>query len=129
MKIVKMLALFGAVAVGMQLTGCASICNDSRQAVTIKSDPSGAEVLIDGQTVVTPAVVQLKGPSEYYLTANLKGYKPGTAKLNGDARIGSAIVGNIFNFSGIIGMAVDFYGTGAGWKLDPEVTVNLRKQD
>ena len=129
MKIVKVLAISGAILAGMQLVGCASICNDSRQPVSIKSNPSGAEVVVDGQTVVTPAVVQLKGKSEYFLTANLKGYKTGTGKIDSDVRIGSGVVGNIFNFTGIVCMAVDFFGTGAGWKLDPEVTINLQKQD
>jgi hypothetical protein len=128
MKTVKALAISAAVVVGMQLTGCATIFNAKQQPVTITSVPAGAEVVIDGQTVVTPAVVQLKGKSEYYLTANLKGYKTGTAKINGDVRIGSSVVGNIFSF-GIIGMAVDFLGTGAAYKLDPAVTVNLQKED
>jgi len=42
-------------------TGCASIVKGTTQAVPISSDPSGADVLVDGNLVgTTPTTVELK---------------------------------------------------------------------
>ncbi len=38
----------------------------------------------------------------------------------------AGIVGNIFNFSGIIGMAVDYVG-GAFYKMDKNIHIKMRK--
>lgn len=120
----KSASVAAALVAVATLSGCASIMNDSRQRVTIKTIPDGAEVVVDGRTVVTPTTIDLKGKQDYYLTASKKGFRQGSGKIEGDMRIGSGIVGNIFSF-GLIGMAVDFFGTGSGWKLQPEVTMTL----
>jgi hypothetical protein len=112
----------------ISLTNCASITGPSRQPVKVNSVPSGAEVKIGGKTVVTPAVVDLKGKSEYIVTAHKAGYNDTTDVLGSEVRILASVVGNIFNLTGIIGMAVDFLGTGAAYKLDPEVNVQLHAQ-
>lgn len=125
MKPFKLVALATALTAVATLSGCASVFNDSRQRVTIKSIPDGAEVIVDGRTVTTPTTLDLKGRQEYYLTASKPGYRQTAGKIEGDMRIGSGVVGNVFSF-GIIGMAVDFFGTGAGWKLQPEITLNLQ---
>jgi hypothetical protein len=122
----KSVVVFAAACV---MTGCASIMNDGKQKVAIKTVPEGAEVVVDGRTVVTPAIVELKGKSEYYISANKKGYKSATGKVEGDVRIGSGVIGNIFNFSGFIGMAVDFWGTGAGWRMQDNVEIALQKEE
>jgi len=109
------------------LTNCASIVGPTHQQVKVDSQPQGAQVFIGGKTVTTPAVVELKGKSEYYVTANKDGYKPASDVLNGEVRILPAVVGNIFNLTGAIGMAVDFFGTGAAYKLDESVNVKLQK--
>lgn len=124
----KTLAMATAIVASTTLAGCATIVNDTHQHVTIKTIPDGAEVVVDGRTVTTPATIDLKGKSEYYLTATKPGYRSTTGKIEGDARIGSGVVGNVLSF-GLIGMGVDFFATGAGWKLQPEVTIPLTKEN
>lgn len=115
------------ISATLALTGCASMFNDSRQNITIKTVPEGAEILIDGRTMVAPTTVSLKGKSEYFVTASKKGYRNAGGKIEGDVRWGSSIVGNVLSW-GIVGMAVDFFGTGAGWKMQPEVTITLPQE-
>ena len=119
----KLFAIFALVA----MTGCASIVNESRQAVRVNTQPQGAEVTINGETKVSPAVFQLKGKSDYVVMAEKSGYRTSTGRIDSEVRILPAVVGNIFNLTGVLGMGVDFLGTGAAYDLDDEVTVKLRK--
>jgi PEGA domain len=57
----KIFAAAGLSAVAWLGTGCATIVNGRTQAVTVTSEPSGAQVFIGSQLVgVTPARVELK---------------------------------------------------------------------
>ncbi|MCE3233062.1 MAG: hypothetical protein K0R98_1319 [Rickettsiaceae bacterium] len=109
------------------LANCASVTGPGRQQVKINSEPSGAEVKVDGRTVTTPAVVELKGQSQYYLTASKPGYKDSSEVLGSEVRILASVVGNMFNFTSLVGMAVDFFGTGAAYNLDDEVNIKMKK--
>lgn len=117
-----------ALSATLLLTGCASMFNESRQNVTIKTVPEGADILVDGRTLVAPTTVSLKGKSEYFVTASKKGYRHTSSKIEGDVRWGSSIVGNVLSW-GLVGMAVDFLATGAGWKMQPEVTITLPQEE
>jgi PEGA domain len=123
---VKMKKILFTAALVTLLASCATITGQGNQAVKINTTPQGADVIIDGQRSTTPAVVTLKGASGYPIIAKKEGFKDGYGKVNGDVRILPAIVGNIFNLTGIIGMAVDFFATGAAYKLDQEVNIDLK---
>jgi hypothetical protein len=107
------------------LSGCASVMNSSKQNVTIKTNPSDASLMIDGRTLTTPAVVTLKGKSDYPFTITKAGYKPAQGKVDGDFRIWSVVLGNIVNFTGFLGAAVDVWGTGAAYELEKDQTITL----
>lgn len=123
MMLRRMFMLAGLSSVVM-LGGCATLFNDSKQRVTIKSTPDGAEVVIDGRTIVTPTTIELKGKSEYYISANKEGFRETPGKIGSEVRMGSAIVGNVFSW-GLLGMGVDFIATGTAYKMDPEVNIVL----
>lgn len=108
------------------LTNCASITGPSRQQVKVTSVPAGAEVKIGNHTVITPGVVEVKGQSEYTVVAHKDGYRDTTTVLGSEVRILASVVGNILNLTGVLGAAVDFLGTGAAYKMDKEVNVQLQ---
>ena len=124
MKRVSILSILSILV----LAGCASVTGPSRQSVKIDSNPQGARVEVGGQTLTTPAVVDLKGKSEYIAVATKSGYDSTTKVVGSEVRLLPAVVGNIFNLTGVIGMAIDFFGTGAAYKLDNNVNIDLQKK-
>jgi hypothetical protein len=107
------------------LGACASIIHESNQNVVINSNPQGAKLVIDGRTFITPASVSLKGKPEYYFTLEKDGYKMANGKVDGNFRVWSSVVGNIFNLSGILGFAVDYWGTQSAFELQKDNIVTL----
>jgi hypothetical protein len=124
----KKLMVTIAISGSIMLSGCASLFNDTKQRVTIKSMPDGADIVVDGRTLTTPTTIELKGKEGYYVTATKKGYNQTTSKIDSDIRFGSAIVGNVFSW-GLLGIGVDFLATGTAYKLQPELLVVLQKTD
>lgn len=116
---------FIAVILCVLLTACATVIHEKKQKVTINSVPEGATLTIDGKIYLTPATVPLNGKSEYYFTLTKPGYQPATGKVDGEFRIWSSVVGNIFNLTGVIGLAVDLWGSGNAFELEKDNTVTL----
>lgn len=110
------------------LAGCASVTAGEFQKVRINSTPEGARAEVGGHTITTPGEVTLKGKSEYRVTAHKEGYEKASNVIHSQVRILPAVVGNIFNFTGIVGMAIDFFATGAAYKLEEEVHLTLTKK-
>lgn len=109
----------------LALTACATIIHEKKQKVTINTVPAGATLTIDGSSYLTPATVALTGKSEYYFNITKPGYEPATGKVDSEFRVWSSVVGNIFNLTGIIGFAVDMWGTGNAYELQKDNTVSL----
>ena len=111
------------------LAACASIVSDSKEVVTISSNPTAAQIAIADQSGVevyrgtTPASVTLDASAgyfdgqEYTITFSKDGYAPTTVKV--DSRINGWYVGNIV-FGGFIGWLVVDPLTGAMWALDAD---------
>jgi hypothetical protein len=120
---------FSSVAVilaVLALSACSTIVHDKYQQVTISSNPPGATLRIDNQTFMTPATVPLKGRSEYFFTIEKPGYQTASGKVDGDFRIWSSVIGNIFNLTGVIGFAVDFWGTETAYELRKDNLITLQ---
>lgn len=82
MKTINLGLLF---AVTLTLTGCASIAGDNTRAVSVDSNPKGAEIYVDNQQYgLTPATINL--PSYIYggkaVTLKKKGYNDQTKVVN-----------------------------------------------
>ena len=118
--------LIFTAATAALLTSCATVTGQGNQSVKINSVPQGAEVMVDGQKQTTPAVITLKGASGYPVTAKKEGYKEAYGKVNGEFRVLPTVVGNIFNLTGVIGLVVDMFGTGAAYNLDQEVNIDMK---
>ena len=116
------------------LSGCASILSDSTYPVTFDSNPSGAEVTIRDESGApvykgrTPTTLTLSASdgffdaASYTIEATLPGHNPARATLN--AKLDGWYIGNIL-FGGLLGILIIDPATGAMWRLDGRVTVNL----
>jgi len=121
----KIIAGLLSVVILITILSCASIINGTKQNIRINSDPTGAQVSINGIKYTTPAVVKLKRGSNHSLTFTKEGYKPVTMKI--DKEFNSWVLGNLI-FGGIIGIIVDF-ADGAAYKLSPkQVNAKLNKK-
>ena len=112
-----------AVAIGSTVTACATIINGSSQSVGFRSQPTGADVFINGILVgQTPVAPDLKRMDNHIVRIELDGYEPYDFKI--DRRVSGWVAGNIL-FGGMVGIAIDAI-TGSMYRLDPsEVDVVL----
>ena len=99
-------------------TGCATIVSGKSQDVTIRSNPAGAKVLIDGMMAgTTPLLADLKRSKRHEIKIVKEGY---VEEMRGTKRgFNWWFAGNII-FGGIIGIIVDF-ATGGVYKVEPDV--------
>lgn len=108
-----------ALLVPMMTWGCASIIEGKTQAVTFNSEPSGAQVVINGMSMgITPATITLK-KSEYD-NANVvfkkDGYQDQQANLH--TKVTAWFWGNIIS-GGLWGSSTDAI-SGAMWEYSPD---------
>lgn len=112
-----------ALLLSLTLSSCATIVSGSHQRIKISSNPSQANIYIDGRyTGLTPMNLKLPRNQEHILRIELEGYHSYetvfTKELNG------WVFGNIF-LGGFFGLAIDAI-SGAVYKLTPEqVHTNL----
>lgn len=98
-------------------SGCASIVSGSTQDVSIRSNPAGAAVLINGMSSgTTPLTTDLKRKKRHQITIQKDGYLE--EKRTTKRGFNWWYAGNII-FGGIIGLIVDPC-TGAMYKVEPE---------
>lgn len=98
-------------------SGCASIVHGSGQEVPISSDPTGADVYVDGEDVgKTPVTPNLKRKRAHQVTFEKPGYRTEHRVIH--RVLSGAVAGNILA-GGFIGWGVDAI-TGAQWRLVPE---------
>lgn len=99
------------------LCSCASIIHGTHQDVGISSNPTGAQVSVDGQVKgATPVVANLTRKDNHIVRIELAGYKPYETTLT--RKVSGWVWGNIV-FGGLIGLAVDAIN-GALYNLTPE---------
>lgn len=98
--------------------GCASIIDGRRQSVSFSSDPSGAQVIINGRAMgVTPASIVLERSD--YGNANIVFKKEGFQDQQATVKTSVNIWfwGNII-FGGLLGSSTDA-ASGAMWEFEP----------
>jgi hypothetical protein len=115
-----LLTLFLLIA----LNGCATIMHGTTQDIGITTDPSGADLLLDGELhYKSPAVITMKRKDDHTLEISQEGYKRETVEIKGALSL--AVAGD-FLAGGVIGYGIDA-ATGAQRRLVPEkVEVRLR---
>jgi hypothetical protein len=92
------------VVFGSLFTGCASIVKGTTQTIPVASNPSGADISIDGNRVgQTPSSVEVKRKSDHLMTIEKKGYETESVAIT--RNVGGAVFGNILA-GGFIGWGV-----------------------
>ena len=111
---------------GVMVAGCATIMNQTTQAIGISSNPTGATVTVDSvPNGKTPVVARLSRKDNHIVKLELAGYKPYETTLT--RRVSGWVWGNVA-FGGLIGLAIDAI-TGGLYKLTPDqITGELRKE-
>ncbi len=106
------------------MSGCSTIINGTTQDVSVSSDPPGARVTADGNSVgVTPVVLDLKRKDNHIITVSMEGFH--TEQIAVTKVLSGAVAGNILA-GGLIGWGVDA-ASGAQYKLKPDtIAVQLR---
>jgi PEGA domain len=107
-------ALIAVIAALAQ--GCATVIKGSTQPIPVTSDPSAADILLDGKLVgQTPKTLALKRSNNYLVTIQKTGFVQQSVPLVKD--IGGAVWGNVLA-GGLIGWGVDA-ASGAQYNLAP----------
>lgn len=107
----------GLVAAAVLLSSCATIMNGTHQNIGISTNPTGAQVSVDGQPKgTTPVVVHLRRKEDHVVRIELEGYKPYEATLT--RSYSGWALWNIMN-GGFVGLAVDA-SSGGLYNLTPE---------
>lgn len=110
-------AATGLVALSLLANGCASIIHGTRQNISISSQPTGANVFVDGAASGNaPMTILLKRKQDHLVRLELSGYQPYEMKL--EHGFSGWYLGNIV-IGGIIGLIVDA-ADGAMYKLTPK---------
>jgi PEGA domain len=109
-----------AVAIGLHLTGCATITRGTTEVLVIESEPTGATAtLSSGNLCKTPCSIELKRKHDYHVKIEKPGYETTDtdvkSEISGAGAAGMA--GNVI-LGGLIGAGVDA-ATGATKKLTP----------
>lgn len=111
------------------LIACSYIVNTDSQDVSVRSEPTGAQITVTtvgGVEVfsgTTPASIKLKRKNKYVVYVELQGYKDKEVRI--DQSMETMVIANLL-CGGIPGLIVDGL-TGAMWKLEPdEIYITLQ---
>ncbi len=123
-KSLVLLVLLGIV--GQGLSGCASIIDGTSQKVSFSSNPSSAEVTVDGRAVgKTPMTEDLSKKDTHTVRISLSGYHSYEVTLI--KKVNSWVWGNLV-FGGLIGLGVDAL-TGGLYELTPsQINADLKSK-
>ena len=109
---------FGALALSIMLTGCATIISGSQQTVRFVSNPPAATIFVDAVEVgKTPLEMKVTRNREHMVKFELDGYQLYQTRLT--QKFNGWCFGNIL-IGGLIGIVVDV-STGAMYTLSPSV--------
>lgn len=87
------------------LTGCATIFSPGPDEVDLRSEPQGAEVIINGASFgYTPVKLHLRPEKDYVITFRKDGYEDATVTLTSHVQAGWVVLDI---FAGVIGVAID----------------------
>jgi hypothetical protein len=101
----------------LSLTGCSTVVNGRRQALTVNSNPPGAAFNVDGVTGVTPGTVNVERARPNHTVAISKpGYQP--TQITVGRKLSPWLAGNVL-VGGLIGLVVDL-GTGGAYALQSD---------
>ncbi|MDR3711454.1 MAG: PEGA domain-containing protein [Puia sp.] len=108
-------------------SGCASVMNGPSQEVSISSNPSGAAIIVDGETIgATPLIVVLSRKKRYRIRLSREGYLP--YEMSFSRKVSGLVAGDFALGVGPLGLLADRQ-SGAMYKLSPgQLNVALKKE-
>ena len=117
MKMMRIAVLLALVSMCTQMTACAAIFKGPDEDVTINSDPSGADVRINGQPRgQTPLTLSLDSDKSYSIKVQKEGFESGHMQLGNEVGAGWVVL-DVVLFWTIVPLVVDA-ATGAWYELD-----------
>ncbi len=108
------------------LGGCATILKGSNEPVDFDSDPTGAQVYVNGMLIrKTPTTLELESKTTYTIEFRKEGYEPATYTITNHLGAGWIILDILLGFFPVVVDAA----TGAWYRLDQDaVDAVLKKQ-
>ncbi len=115
----KLFALAAVAALGVALSGCATIIRGTEQQVSVNTNPIGAQIQFsNGQSCTSPCTIKTKRDQSLQIDISKPGCATQTATMVPTLSGGGVILGGIVD-----------YGTGAVYDLQPNpLTVTLACQ-
>ena len=106
------------------ITGCATIIHGTTQDISVVTDPSGADLLVDGrERYKSPAKIILSRKNDHFIEITMDGYQKETVTIK--SVLSGAVAGNIIA-GGLIGWGIDA-ASGGQYRLVPDhIDVRLR---
>ena len=123
----RSLFLVSIVIFAIIFSSCATLISGTKQRVSVKTEPSGSKVFVDGkdQNVITPCEIKIKRKKQAYLTFQKDGFENGQKIIDG--QFNPVVLGNIL-LGGVIGAIVD-YSSGAWFKYVNEILFTFPPSD
>ena len=107
-----------SIIIALTLSGCSTMMNGDTVEVPVTTTPSGATLVLNGESYISPAVVLVpRGEGDFNLHIEKKGFQAVDILLK--ESIDGWFWGN-FLFGGVVGFAVDFI-TGDAFDIEPEL--------
>ncbi|MCY3682106.1 MAG: PEGA domain-containing protein [Gemmatimonadetes bacterium] len=113
------------VLCAFSLMSCGALFKGSTQTVSIKAFQQGATIEVDGQTYVSPALIELPRNQNYVVTISKEGYETQQVRINRTVS-GSIVILDILG--GVLPVVIDAV-MGTWYNLSPgEINVNLESK-
>ena len=113
----KLVCFILIASFGFLASGCATIVHGTTTRINIDSQPEGATVHVDNNTVVTPAEVTVRNNGNRTVQFSKDGYRSTMIYL--DQQLSGWVWPNVFfGLLGLIGLCLDM-SNGAAYKLSP----------
>ncbi len=105
------------IGAALTISGCSSVMSGTSQNVTVTSNVSGANVIVNGNSVgTTPVTARVKRESKMHYIVKKEGYEPYQATM--ETKMDPWFFGNII-IGGVLGSTTDF-ALGTTNKIDPD---------
>jgi hypothetical protein len=113
------LTLLACGLLAFTLSACATVVTGTTETISITSEPSGAvvSVLPTGQSVTSPATLELSKKNSYLLRVILDCHEE--ARVRVDNGVHPLMWGSIL-IGGVVGLVIDV-SSGGGFDLEPDV--------
>jgi hypothetical protein len=125
-KILKSFVYITFAAISILSINCATIVHGTKQQVPISSNPTGAQVTVDGQIYyTTPCLIELERNKAHIVTFTLDGYQTEHIKL--ESGLSTWFYVGIIPGLVLIGPVYDLISGGA-YTLEPELVFATLKK-